>query len=101
MRRKNLNADQWLYTTAAFCLVVRSLVAPGLMVVGGAEGFASLSLVLCPSQNTSLDFDQLSSIVRHYRHGLQSHHEHQRNTDAALDAGVHLVSLDSSCGLWA
>ncbi len=38
MRRKNLNADQWLYTTAAFCLVVRSLVAPGLMVVGGAEG---------------------------------------------------------------
>ncbi len=100
-RRYPTNAYRLVYGAAALCLVVRSLVAPGLMVVGGSEGVTSLALVLCPNQNQALDFDRLSSGGgRHHHHRLSTPDDKQQNSDAAPDAGMHLASLDTGCGLW-
>ncbi len=106
MLQRYLYAYRPLYIIAALCLVLRSLVAPGLMVVGGAEGFVSLTLVLCPAQNRNLDFDRLANGDNHH---LQHYHDYRPPTEDAQPlhsepvqgSGVHAESLDVGCVLWA
>ncbi len=102
MTRHRKDAYRRIATVALVGLVLRSLVAPGLMVVDGADGFGGLSLVLCPGQNPGLNFDLLASSDDHHKHhhGGGRFDSDQLQSDPERYIGVHAESLDAGCALW-
>jgi hypothetical protein len=98
-KRRSCNAMSFL---ALGCLLLRSLVAPGLMLVADPFATGNLVLVLCPAQNSSIDFERFSvgdSRVDLAHHGAE-HGERTRRPAHDHNGPLHAESLDSSCGLW-
>jgi hypothetical protein len=102
MIRRN-NAQRPLCVIAVLGLFLRSLVAPGLMLVDGAKGFGGLALVLCPTQNRGLSLESLSSddTGHHHRHHVFVDNTQSSHPEPAKSTGVHAESLESGCALWA
>ena len=102
MFRCHKNTYRRIAKVALIGLVLRSLVAPGLMVVDGADGSGGLSLVLCPGQNPGLNFALLTGGADHHNHHHGSAPQDPTELDAAVnqDIGVHAESLDAACALW-
>lgn len=81
-------------------LMLRSLIASGLMITGG-DGLADFSLVICPTQNRSLNFEILrDGNVAHRHHGHGPHSGNLRSENSETDSNVHAESLDPACLAW-
>jgi len=81
-------------------LILRSLVAPGLMVTSGSD-FGDFSLVICPAQNRVINFEVLADhgvVHRHYGHG--THPDKLESSISETAANVHAESLDPACLVW-
>jgi len=85
----------------ALGLILRSFVAPGLMLVDGADGYGGLALVLCPAQNPSLNFDRLAGGDSHHHHHDGAETPAGLTLDTSESPGMHAESLDVGCVLWA
>ena len=97
----HLKACRRIAALAVLGLILRSLVAPGLMVVDGADGFGGLALVLCPGQNPGLNFELLSaSESDHHHRGAVAENSLQMHSDLAHSTGLHAESLDAGCAAW-
>ncbi|MFT4584985.1 MAG: hypothetical protein ACI915_005614 [Gammaproteobacteria bacterium] len=98
-KRPAFNAMSFL---ALSCLLLRSLVAPGWMLVADPGASGNLMLVLCPAQNRDIDLEHLAE------RGAPDNHSHNaaKDDDSSSrsthdhDGPLHAESLDSSCGLW-
>ncbi|MDA0823830.1 MAG: hypothetical protein O3C28_15630 [Proteobacteria bacterium] len=84
------------------CLVLRSLVAPGFMLVADPVATGNLALVLCPAQNRNINFQRLSSGDARHDHAHHGAEHGESSSRSTHDHGgpLHTESLDSSCGLW-
>lgn len=102
MLRPHKNAYRRIATVALVGLILRSLVAPGLMLVDGSDGFGGLSLVLCPGQNLGLNFDLLAGGEVHHKHHhvVVSQDPSQLHPDRDQNPGLHAESIDTGCALW-
>ena len=77
-------------------VVVRSLVASGLMVVTG-DGLTDVSLVICPTQNPSLNVGIFSDS---HEHGHGAHLAQSDPENPEVISGLHAKVLDNTCFLW-
>jgi len=84
------------------CVVLRSLVAPGLMLVADPAATGNFVLVLCPAQNRNINFQRLSSGDARHGHAHHGAEHGESSSRSTHDHGgtFHTESLDSSCGLW-
>ncbi|MFT4560966.1 MAG: hypothetical protein ACI9BW_000704 [Gammaproteobacteria bacterium] len=98
-KRRSFNAMSLL---ALSCLLLRSLVAPGLMLVSDSTVAGNLILVLCPAQNRSIDFERLSPRDARNDHAKHIGQEGESPARSAHDhdGSLHAESLDTGCGLW-
>ena len=81
-------------------ILLRSLVASGLMLVASADGF---SLILCPTQNPTLATGVLTdggyNDHHHHHHAAATTNSDELTTDDG--ATFNAESLDSTCTVWA
>jgi hypothetical protein len=85
----------------ALALVVRSLVAPGFMVIADGKTTFGLSVVLCPAQNRGLDLEKLLGGEANADHGSHFHHSAAEPThDSTTHTGTDASALDRTCLLW-
>ena len=103
MLHRHKNAYRRIATVALVGLILRSLVAPGLMVVDDSDGFGGFSLVLCPGQNPGVNFALLAGSENHHNHHhvAVSQDLSQLHSDLDQNVGLHAESLDTGCALWA
>ncbi len=102
MRLKALNKQilpRYIAAFLAMAFVLRSLVAPGFMLVAAEHGSGTSlpSIVLCPTQNPDIPLDKWNAGSSHQHH--HNHDEYSSNDQPSET--VHVEGLNTDCALWA